>query len=200
MLSKRPVVEWMRRLNVEMPVTGDQIKAGATWTVAQVRRVMIVQAILGLFLTAVAGFGTYWYASYVDIATRLEARLPELEESRDNWVTTSASVFTRANANLAESPGLPSTEEARRIQEAVTALISELNTVPTPTARIEDTAGAFRSRLSAVILEIGRYDATPEATTRIIQASQKAADFGEKHRSAIEDYLGSTFRRLLGAL
>lgn len=183
-----------------MPVTGDQIKEGATWTMAQVRKVMIVQAILGLLLAAVAGFGTYWYASYVDIATRLEARLPELEESRDNWVTTSASFFTNANLNLSESPELPSTEEVRRIQETVTALISDLNTVPTPTVRIEETAGTFRSRLSQVILEIGRYDETPEATTRIVQASQKAADVGEKHRSAIEDYLGSTLRRLFGAL
>lgn len=182
-----------------MPVTGDQMKDGATWTLAQVRKVMIVQAIVGLLLAAVAGFGTYWYASYVDIATRLEARLPELEKSRDNWITVSASVFTSANPNLNESPELPSTEEVRRIQEVATALISDLSTVPTPTARIEETAGAFRASLSEVIREIGRYDATPEATTRIVQASQIAADVGEDHRSAIEDYLGSTVRRLFGA-
>ena len=190
----------MRRQNAKMPVTGDQIKEGATWTFAQVRRVMILQAIGGLLLAAIAGFGTYWYASYVDIATRLEARLPELEESRGNWVSTSASVFTGANPNLNESSELPSTDEVRRIQEAATALISALGTVPTPTARIEETAGAFRAGLSEVIREIGRYDATPEATTRIVQASQIAADVGETHRSAIENYLGSTVRRLFGAL
>lgn len=190
----------MQRQNAEMPVTGDQIKEGATWTFAQVRRVMILQAVVGLLLAAIAGFGTYWYASYVDIATRLEARLPELEESRSQWLSVSASVFTDANPNLSESPELPSIEDVRRIQETITALISDLSTVPTPTAPIEETTTAFKTRLSEVVREIGRYDATAEATARMVQASQMAAEVGEAHRSAVEDYLGSTVRRLFGAL
>lgn len=183
-----------------MPMTGGQIKEGATWTFAQVRKVMIVQALISLLLAGLAGFGTYWYASYVDIAARLEARLPELESSRDNWIATSASVFTEVNPNLNENPRLPATNDVRRIQEAATTLISDLSTVPTPTARIKQTAGKFRESLSDVILEIGRYDATPEATTRVVQASQVAANIGETHRAAIEDYLGSTLSRLVGSL
>lgn len=182
-----------------MPVTGDQLKEGATWTIVQVRRVMIVQAIIGLLLAGIVGFGTYWYASYVDIANRLEQKLPNLEESRDAWLSVSATILADANPNLSENPELPSIEDVRNIQEAITALISDLSSVPTPTESIEQTTTAFRASLSEVIREIGRYDATAEATTRIVQASQIAAKIGDNHRIAVENYLGSTVHRLFGA-
>jgi hypothetical protein len=182
-----------------MPVTGDQLKEGAIYTVAQVRKVIFAQAIIALLIAGLTGFGTYWYASYVDIANRLEQRLPELEENRDEWLSVSATIFTDANPNLSQNPELPSIEDVRNIQETVTALISYLNSVPTPTGPIEQTTTAFRASLSEVIREIGRYDATAEATTRIVQASNIAARVGGYHRAAVEDYLGSTYHRLIGS-
>ena len=128
-----------------------------------------------------------------------ETRLPSLELSKSEWLNVSASVFTNANPNLTKNPQLPSVDDPRRIQVAVTTLISDLNAAPTPTAPIEETAAAFRAQLSEVIREIGRYDATPEATTRIVQASNIAAKVGQAHKVAIEDYLGSAVSRLLGA-
>ena len=190
----------MRRRNNKLPVTRDEIKESATWTFAQVRRVMIMQAVVGLILAALAGFGTYWYASYVDIANRIETRLPKLDEKIDRWTIVAAPIFSDANPNLSENPELPSIEDVREIQQVVTALISELNSVPTPTASIEETNTAFRARLTEVIREIGRYDATAEATTRIVEASQLAADVGKAHRNSLDDYLNSAFDRLFSAL
>lgn len=145
------------------------------------------------------GFGAYWYASYKDIAARMEERLPSFEESLDTWIKESAATFSEANPKLSEAPRLPSGDEVRKLQENVTALISKLNTVPTPTQRIEDAAENFGRHLSDIIREIGRYDRTAEALTRIVYTSNEAAKAGASHNQEIEHYLGSAMNRLLGA-
>ena len=55
-----------------------------------------------------------------------------------------------------------------------------------PTDPVEETDAEFQARLPEMIREIGHYDATAEATKRIVQASQIAAAVGETHRSFVE--------------
>ena len=182
-----------------MSSTGDHIKQGVTWTWAQVRRALLLHTLVALFVTLCAGFGVYWYASYKDIAARMEERLPAFEESLGTWIEETATTFSKANPNLSESPRLPSRVDVREIQENVTNLISNLNAVPTPTQSIENAAADFQRRLADIVREIGRYDGTAEASTRIVYASNEAAKAGGAHNQEIENYLGSTLKRLLGA-
>lgn len=182
-----------------MSSTGDHIKDGVTWTWTQVRRALFIHTLGALLITLCAGFGAYWYASYKDIASRLEDRLPAFEKSRGIWIDETASTFSEANPNLAEAPLLPSRVDVREIQENVTNLISNLSAVPTPTQSIETAAEDFQRRLSDVVREIGRYDGTAEAVTRIVYANNEAAKAGGAHKQEIEDYLGSAMKRLLGA-
>ena len=182
-----------------MSSTGDHIKQGVTWTWAQVRRALLLHTLLALLVTLCGGFGFYWYASYKDIAARMEERLPAFEESLDTWIKETATTFSEANPDLSESPRLPSRVDVREIQENVTNLISNLNAVPRPTQSIENAAADFHRRLSDIVREIGRYDGTAEATTKIVYASNEAARAGDAHNQEIENYLGSTLKRLLGA-
>lgn len=182
-----------------MSSTGDHIRDGVTWTWAQVRRALFFQTLISLLVMLCVGFGAYWYASYKDIAARMEERLPSFEESLEKWIKESAETFSAANPNLSETPRLPSGDEVRKLQESLTALISKLNTVPTPTHSIEDAAENFQRHLSDVILEIGRYDRTAEALTRVVYASNEATKAGASHNQEIEHYLGSALNRLLGA-
>ena len=182
-----------------MSSTGDHIRDGVTWTWAQVRRALFFQTLVSLLIMLGVGFGTYWYASYKDIAVRMEDRLPTFEDSLDTWIKETAAAFSEANPSLSESPRLPSRAEVRKLQENITTLISSLNAVPTPTQPIENAAENFQGRLSDVIREIGQYDGTPEAFTRIVYTSNEAAKAGGAHNQAIEHYLGSATNRLLGA-
>ena len=182
-----------------MSSTGDHIKQGVTWTWAQVRRALLLHTLLALLVTLCGGFGFYWYASYKDIAARMEERLPAFEESLDTWIKETATTFSEANPDLSESPRLPSRVDVREIRENVTNLISNLNAVPRPTQSIENAAADFHRRLSDIVREIGRYDGTAEATTKIVYASNEAARAGDAHNQEIENYLGSTLKRLLGA-
>lgn len=182
-----------------MSSTGDHIKEKATWTWTQVRRALLTHTLLAIFLAGFAGFGSYWYASYKDIAVRMDDRLPAFEQSLSTWIEETAKTFSEANPNLLEEPRLPSREAVREMQENVTRLISNLNAVPTPTRDIENASTEFRMRLLGVVREIGGYDGTADGTTRIVHASNEAAISGRAHNQAIENYLGSAVNRLLGA-
>lgn len=177
----------------------EKVKGAAMWTWSQVRRFLLVQAVVVGVTALLAGFGTYWYAAYVDIAKRIEDKMPDLHERQAAWINASSTVFARSNVNLAEDARLPSKTDVREILGATNALITELNEVPTPTQGIEDAAVAFRSSLSDVVLEAGRYDGSVDAALRVVVASQRAAQVGDVHRSSIEDYLGSAFQRLRGS-
>jgi hypothetical protein len=183
-----------------MSSTGDHIKESVVWTWGQVRLALLIQTFAGLLVALCVGFGSYWYASYKDISVRLDERLPAFEESVDTWITETAKTFSEANSNLSDQAKLSSREDLLQIQENVTKLISQLNTIPTPTQNIENAATNFRVSLSNIIREIGRYDNTPEALTRIVIANNDAALVGGTHKQEIEDYLGSTISRLLGSL
>lgn len=183
-----------------MSLTEDDIKEGVSWTWTQVRRALLLHTFVGLLIALCVGFGSYWYASYKDIAVRMGERLPAFEQNVDTWIEKTAKTFSEANTNLSNEPRLPSIEDVRNIQENVTSLISGLNNVPTPTQGIENTSIEFRLRLSSIVREIGRYDSTPEAVTRIVYASHEAAKAGGAHNKQIEDYFGSTVRRLWGSL
>lgn len=182
-----------------MSSTGEHIKEGVTWTWAQVRRALLLHTLGALLVTLCAGFGAYWYASYKDIAARMEERLPAFEESLGTWIEETATTFSEANPNLSETPSLPSRVDVREIQKNVTNLISNLNTVPTPTRKIKNAAEDFQRSLSDVVREIGRYDGTAEAFTRVVYANNEAAKAGGTHNQEIENYLGSAINRLLGA-
>lgn len=170
-----------------------------SWTSSQVRRLLFIYSLGSLVVLVVTGFGVYWYASYQDIAKRMEARLPAFEESLGAWIDVTAKTFSNANPNFSNEARLPSQEEIRELQESLTRLISHLNAVPTPTRRIEDAAGVFRQYLSNVLREVGRYDGSAEGMTRVVIASQQATSAGAKHNHEIERYLGSALKRLLGA-
>lgn len=182
-----------------MSSTGDHIKEGVTWTWTQVRRALFIHTLLGLIVALCVGFGGYWYASYQDISVRMEARLPAFEKSLATWIKETAETFSESNPNLSDTPSLPSRSDVRDIQENVTSLISNLNSVPTPTKRIERESEDFRNKLSNVVREIGLYDSTAEATLRVVYSNNEAAKAGAKHSQAIEDYLGSALIRLLGS-
>lgn len=182
-----------------MSSTGDHIKEGVVWTWAQVRRALLLHTLGALLVTLCAGFGAYWYASYKDIAARMEERLPAFETSLATWIEETSKTFSEANPNLSENPRLPSREDVREMQENVTNLISNLNAVPTPTRSIKNAADDFQHNLSSVVREIGRYDGTAESSTRIVYASNRAAIAGGTHNKEIENYLGSALKRMLGA-
>lgn len=182
-----------------MSSTGEHIKEGVTWTWAQVRRALLIHTLVGLLVALVAGFGTYWYASYKDIAERMEARLPAFEDSLGTWIEETSETFSEANSRISETPRLPSKVDIREMQENVTNLITSLNSVPTPTRSIENAAANFQRKLSNIVREIGSYDGTAEATTRIVFANNEAAKAGSVHNQEVEDYLGSATKRLFGA-
>lgn len=182
-----------------MSSTGDHIKEGVSWTWLQVRRALLLHTLGGLVLTLFVGFGSYWYASYKDIAIRMGERLPAFELTVGTWIEETSKTLSEANSNLSNEPRLPSRDDVRKIQENVTSLISALNSVPTPTREIENSAAEFKSRLSNIVREIGRYDGTSDALTRIVYENNEAAKAGGAHNQKIEAYLGSTIKRLLGA-
>ena len=182
-----------------MSSTGEHIRDTALWTWAQVRRMLLIQSIVALLLALCAGFGTYWYASYKDIASRMGDRLPKYENSVNEWIEETVGIFSQANINISDDPRLPSKNDVRKIQEAATKLITQLNSVPTPTSQIERSAADFRIKLNDIVREVGRYDGTPEAATKILRVSNKASEAGSEHKHAIERYLGSALSRLIGS-
>lgn len=183
-----------------MTSTGEQFDEKRFWTSGQVRRAIIIQAFLSLFLAAAAGFGTYWYTSYEDVAKRMDSRLTNYQESQSLWIELSKNIYSNANPRLSPNPHLPSIEDVKKIQDATTSLIAQLNSVPTPNKKIEREAMNYRRKLNDIILEIGRYDETAESTLKIIRASNEAAAAGEKHRHEVERYMGSAIKRLWGSL
>ena len=176
-----------------MSSTGDHIEEWMTWAWAQVRRWRRTT------LVVVLVFASYLHTTSKYIAARMEERLPAFEESRRIWIKETAKNYSEANPNLSETARLPSRVDARELQKNVTNLISILNTVPTPTQSIENAATDFQRHLSDVVREIGRYDGTAEAYTIIVYSSNEASRAGGAHKQEIENYLGSTMKRLLGA-
>ena len=120
-----------------MTSTGDDIGQKPLWTSEQVRRAIILQAIIGLIVTVMTGFGTYWYTSYQDVAKRIDVPLTQYQESQSVWVELSRGIFSDANPNLSTDPHLPTVEDVKSIQVATTNLMSKLSAIPTPTGGIE---------------------------------------------------------------
>lgn len=181
-----------------MSVT-DSAKSTAIWTTSQVRRILIGQAIMGLFIAALAGYGSYFYAAYKDMGVRVENSLPPLVETRDSWGKFSQDLFRASNLNISEKATLPTRTDLAVLDQKIVELTSALSSFPTPTGDIEETTSQFRARLFEISRSIGAYDGSAEAATRIVVRSQEAAIAGEKQRVAIENYLGSTFDRFIGA-
>ena len=182
----------MRR---ETPKYRELITLG--WSI--VRKFLAFRFVLVVLTAAITGIGTYHISTFSNIVDRFEKKLPAFERSRSAWVKATVEVFSSANPR-SENPSLPSDADIRRIRDSITGLITSLNTVPTPTNRIEYAADRFKVSLSEVVRELGNYNGSPEATTRIVEFSQTAAQLGETHRIEVEDYLGGTVRQLAGSI
>lgn len=160
---------------------------------------LIGKSIVLLIGLALGGLGTYAYTTFDNIGDRIDSHLPIYQDARTAWIGRSETVFTEVNSNNPKAK-LPSVAETNQIRKEVSTLVNALNSVPTPTDAISDAAAKFRMQLYDIVREIGRYDGSPEAFTKIVVASQDAAIVGRAYENTVEEYMGSTVKRLVGAI